>query len=698
VSVSTEDYKVSYTGRVDTGPYPITFPCLLDPQGNAQDVVVKLLDSNYVETDITSICTITGLNVYTPSAYGITYTVVLLRYVDLTQPYTFPFGTKFPSKTFEAALDRLTFGIQRAALENDQSLKVPLSETEPSRLPSIGERANNFLGFDANGNPIAANPAPAGVPVTPFMETVVDDTDAATARATLEIDQTHLGISAFMQTVLDDANADTARTTLNASPNREVYTPTAGYTPALGDVVELNYDGTIRKAKNNNTAILASGSTVVGSRIARLDATHAVVIYAVGLVIKAVMVTVSLNDLSISYGTPFDVYTCTTTVSCFDVAPIDATHVLCVTAVTGGAATQATVRVLTVNVGAGTITAGNTAACGASSYHMALYPVPGSANIILAYWTSATIHAVAVISGGTTPVFNTPATNTFAASQSAGSGFGAERPVGVTVTSDSNYVLLLERNAASPFYATIAAFSLSGTTVALLTQDVGEFFSGNMGGMNAILAGPSDFVMGIAGLASTSGGGYGLSLMGVRKGGAPAWSLTSSLIATLIPASGGSDVQVADVDKAAGKFAVMVCSTSPSNVTVNEVLIVNKAGSGKTATVRLGDAVAFYTSASGNASSGLCCLSSGIVLGAFSFNTASVAFVCAFRRRSNILGVAVDNAGTVQRTGVLTGLSGLTVGPVGVDDNGNLTSVVGEARIGQALSATVLDLQVIPGV
>lgn len=188
MSVLNEAYKDTYVGRGDLGPYPITFEVTLDDGGDAQDIVVKLLDPSGDETDITATSTVTGMNVYTALVYGATYSVVLIRYPALTQPYTFPYGTKFPSRTFENAIDRNTFAIQRLGLQSDQSLKVPLSEVEPGRLPTIAERGGHHLAFDVAGDPIASTGIP-DVPVTPFMETLLDDTDAASAFATLLIRQ-----------------------------------------------------------------------------------------------------------------------------------------------------------------------------------------------------------------------------------------------------------------------------------------------------------------------------------------------------------------------------------------------------------------------------------------------------------------------------------------------------------------------------
>lgn len=188
MSVLNPAYTNVYTAAGTTGPYPITFSCILDISGNAQDIVVEVVDSAGLTTDITSTCTIVGLNVYTAVAYDATNTIVLVRYPDVTQPYTFPFGTKFPSKTFENALDRLLYLVQRGSGDADLALKAPFVEvaTPPARLPTIADRASKHLAFDANGDPVGSLGVPS-VPATSFAATLLDDATAAAARTTLDV-------------------------------------------------------------------------------------------------------------------------------------------------------------------------------------------------------------------------------------------------------------------------------------------------------------------------------------------------------------------------------------------------------------------------------------------------------------------------------------------------------------------------------
>ena len=80
---------------------------------------------------------------------------------------------------------------------DDARRSVQLSPTDPETalaLPDKETRSNTFLAFDAEGQPIAGVGSIDGVPISAFAETLLDDTDAANARATLAAQET-LGVT-----------------------------------------------------------------------------------------------------------------------------------------------------------------------------------------------------------------------------------------------------------------------------------------------------------------------------------------------------------------------------------------------------------------------------------------------------------------------------------------------------------------------
>lgn len=77
--------------------------------------------------------------------------------------------------------------VQKHSEEIARALLVPISESVASPLPSASTRAGRYLAFDGSGNPVASA-GPGGdsaIPVSAYIETLLDDADAATARATL---------------------------------------------------------------------------------------------------------------------------------------------------------------------------------------------------------------------------------------------------------------------------------------------------------------------------------------------------------------------------------------------------------------------------------------------------------------------------------------------------------------------------------
>lgn len=104
--------------------------------------------------------------------------------VDLTDNGLLPVESQI-----ELPLDRLTVINQRTRNLVTRVLRQPDSDsTTIGALPNKVERASKFLAFDAAGNPIASDGGISGsVTTSTFMQTVLDDADAAAARATLKV-------------------------------------------------------------------------------------------------------------------------------------------------------------------------------------------------------------------------------------------------------------------------------------------------------------------------------------------------------------------------------------------------------------------------------------------------------------------------------------------------------------------------------
>lgn len=115
------------------------------------------------------------------------------RATSQTQLIDYTDHDPFPAETHETGLDRVTLIAQDSASEVARSLTFPSADDSnlSAVIPNSVLRASKYLAFDANGEPIAsAGPTgDSGVPVSSFISgQLFDDTDAATARATLGLD------------------------------------------------------------------------------------------------------------------------------------------------------------------------------------------------------------------------------------------------------------------------------------------------------------------------------------------------------------------------------------------------------------------------------------------------------------------------------------------------------------------------------
>lgn len=114
------------------------------------------------------IITITGK---TPLERNTDFNPANLRTDDLNSQFDDLFRIEQETKT------RSSRALLLADEDTADSLTLPIKEV----------RINNFLAFDTEGNPIASSAVtPSSVPVSPFMENFLQDTDAAEGRATLQ--------------------------------------------------------------------------------------------------------------------------------------------------------------------------------------------------------------------------------------------------------------------------------------------------------------------------------------------------------------------------------------------------------------------------------------------------------------------------------------------------------------------------------
>lgn len=187
--------QTNRTSAVGTNTVGQVVPFLF-PINDTSDLTVKQrVTATGVETDLAettnytvTITGDTGGSITMVTAVATTAEIHVIRDTPNTQELDLEQGGTFNAENVEDALDKNT----KLTIENSdalvRTLRAPATDATSldMELPNSVDRASQFLSFDSNGEPtIVSSVAPATATVSAFMETVLDDANAAAARTTL---------------------------------------------------------------------------------------------------------------------------------------------------------------------------------------------------------------------------------------------------------------------------------------------------------------------------------------------------------------------------------------------------------------------------------------------------------------------------------------------------------------------------------
>lgn len=193
ISITATTRRAQFTGNTGLGPFAFTFNVLDESDvtviKNSTELVVATDYTVTVNADGTGSVTLTGSGNGTALISSDVLTILGDRPLSRTSDYT-QGGNLFASAINED-LDSLVIGLQQVDEKIDRSLRIqPGDEFIDLTLPLRADRANNYLAFDASGDPVVVAGTTSTLVVTAFAETLLDDSNAPAMLNTLGLSAT----------------------------------------------------------------------------------------------------------------------------------------------------------------------------------------------------------------------------------------------------------------------------------------------------------------------------------------------------------------------------------------------------------------------------------------------------------------------------------------------------------------------------
>lgn len=239
---------------------------------SADDVQVTYIDASGNQTPLSpSQYTISGLG--SASGGTVTYplsgspiasgtSIVISRVLALTQPTALVNqGGYFPA-VVESAMDRIVMLLQQISIGFNglRALLFPASDVNPTRtLPVAAARANKYLAFDSNGNPVAMSGTSSSPDISANTALATSSTTARSMSRRFADVINVKDFGAVGNGVTDDAAAIQAAITFAATLGAQVFVPSATY--VCGSAITLKTGVELLGAGKESSILRFTGGT-----------------------------------------------------------------------------------------------------------------------------------------------------------------------------------------------------------------------------------------------------------------------------------------------------------------------------------------------------------------------------------------------------------------------------------------------------
>jgi hypothetical protein len=201
--IAANDRRIQYTASAAQTVFPYDYPIFADTElqvfRTRSGVTTTLtLSSDYT---VSGAGAQNGGNVTLTAGAALNDVITIKGAMPIARTSDYQEGGDFRAVTVNRDFDRLVIMMQEQVGGLARVLRQPDEDSANlATLAAASARANKFLSFDSNGQPVMAAGTSANLgPVSGFVNTLLDDADADTFLATL-------GFSALMRALRDDTD------------------------------------------------------------------------------------------------------------------------------------------------------------------------------------------------------------------------------------------------------------------------------------------------------------------------------------------------------------------------------------------------------------------------------------------------------------------------------------------------------------